>query len=368
MVERLRHMYRLLKPTGSLFVHLDWRMSHYIKIELDKIFNVTNPASDNTNFINEIIWCYKSGGAGPKHWSKKHDTILFYVKDKKEYLKKFKIEKNEKSYMKKGSGDNPKQTYYYDEEGKKYTKVYPKDWWTDCGMIATSAKHSLDKRTKYPTQKPFNLLKKIIEATTHQGDLVIDFFCGCGTAVLAAQILKRNWIGIDASMTACNETRKRLEDHCEMFNLKIHKKPKTIEDFNKLAPFQFEKDAVRHVGGVTHEKQVGDGGIDGRLAFDGTPIQVKKENKPLGDTDRFRGFYEHVKQHGRGIYITLNGYTPKAKERASKWRREGLDIQLLTIKDILDGKCREQPLKISSQKNTKNPDEIISFPPHKKTP
>ena len=82
MVERLRQMHRLLKPTGSLFVHLDWRMSHYIKIELDKIFGVKNPASSNTNFINEIIWNYQTGGAGKKSLAKKHDTILWYSKTK----------------------------------------------------------------------------------------------------------------------------------------------------------------------------------------------------------------------------------------------------------------------------------------------
>ena len=81
------------------------------------------------------------------------------------------------------------------------------------------------------------------------------------------------------------------------------------------------------------------------MAFDGTPIQVKKFDKPIGDDEKLRAFYLPLKQHGRGVYISWKGYTPKAKERASAWRREGLDIQLLTIQDILKGKFREQPLK-----------------------
>ena len=134
-----------------------------------------------------------------------------------------------------------------------------------------------------------------------------------------------------------------MEDRHSLF-IGINKKPMTYEEFKRLKPFKFEKEAVRHIGGVTNHSQVGDGGIDGRLAFDGTPIQVKKFDKPVGNTDHFRAFYLPLKEHGRGVYITL-GYTDKAKERASSWRRQGLDIQLLSIKDILAGKFREQPLR-----------------------
>ena len=103
------------------------------------------------------------------------------------------------------------------------------------------------------------------------------------------------------------------------------------------------KEAVRYIGGVP--TQVRDGGIDGRLAFDGTPIQVKKDKEAIGDVDSFKALYQPAKQHGRGVFITLKGFTPEDKKRANKWRLEGLDIQLLTIEDILSGKFREQPLK-----------------------
>ena len=350
MVERLRHMHRLLKPTGSLFVHLDWRMSHYIKIELDKIFGVLNPASNATNFVNEIIWCYKSGGASAKRWARKHDTILFYAKDKSKYLQKFTIEKSEKSYQGKGYSTGNKNVTLHTDEYEEYlgphTLVYPKDWWDDVGMIATSAGRSdpkkfLDKRSGWPTQKPIKLIQKIINATTDCGDIVADFFCGCGTTINAAESLQRKWIAIDASKTACQVMRQKMIDHHNLL-VDIDVRPLTGKDFRELPPFEFEKAAVRYIGGVTSHAQTGDSGIDGRLAFDGTPIQVNKENKPIGDNDRFRGFYQPLKQHGRGIYISLCGYTSKAKERATGWRIEGLDIQLLTVEDVLNGNYREQ--------------------------
>ena len=333
-------MHRLLKPTGSLFVHLDWRVSHYIKIELDKIFNVKNPASNNTNFINEIIWCYRSGGASKKHWSRKHDTILFYAKDKKEYKHKFKIERDEKSYLQPTSGKDPKQNYYKDENGE-YTLVYPKDWWSDIFIISPTPNSK--ERLGYPTQKPIKLLQKIIKSTTTEEDIVADFFCGCGTAIDAAQSLNRQWIGMDASQTACEVMQQRMESRHSLF-VGINKKPTTYEEFKAMNPFEFEKAVVRHIGGVTNNSQVADGGVDGNLAFDGTPIQVKKESKPIGDIDRFRSFYVHLKSHGRGIFISQEGYTRRAKERASGWRNEGLDIQLLSLRDVVNENYREQPM------------------------
>ena len=337
MVERLRQMHRLLKPTGSLFVHLDWRMTHYIKIELDKIFGVKNPCLKNTNFVNEIVWHYYNIACSSKKFlAKNHDTILWYSKNRKQIFNIDKVRqpyainsnwvKNSKSY---GSKYKP------NKKGKKRSDVW------DMPTINNMAK----ERTGWPTQKPLALLQRIIEMASNENDLVVDFFCGCGTAIVAAQRLNRRWIGMDASKTACEVMLERLKQDQPLLNHQIESKPLTIKDFAKLKHLKFEKEAVRSIGGVTNHAQTGDGGIDGRLAFDGTPIQVKKFDKPVGDTDHFRAFYLPLKQHGRGVYISWKGYTSKAKERASAWRREGLDIQLLTIKDILAGKFREQPLR-----------------------
>ena len=215
------------------------------------------------------------------------------------------------------------------------------DWWDKEKPIINMSK----ERTGWPTQKPLKLLNRIIEMASDPGDLIADFFCGCGTAIVSAQKLSRNWIGMDASWTACEVMLSRIIQDQSLLNQKIIKRPMTGSDFKKLSPLDFEKEAVRYIGGVPNFVQTGDEGIDGRLAFDGTPIQVKKHDKPLQDDDHFRAFYEPMKQHGRGIFITLNGYTNKAKERASKWRKEDdLDVQLLTIDHLLKGKFREQPL------------------------
>ena len=344
MVPRLRQMHRLLKPTGSLFVHLDWRMAHYIKTELDKIFGVTNPASTNTNFVNEIIWHYKSGGNSKRFFAKKHDTILWYSKTKKykfnfnDIAEKRGVKK--RNNMKKNVDNNGKIYYSIKSNGKIY-KYYEDHKMAPSDVFDIPHLQQKDpERTGWPTQKPLALLNRIIKATTKPGDLVADFFCGCGTAIVAAQRLDRKWIGMDASKTACEVMLKRIKKDQPVFNHGIVSKPMTLEDFKRLSPFDFEKEAIRCVGGVSNYKQVGDGGIDGRMAFDGTPIQVKKHNKPIGNDEKFRGFYELLRTHKRGIYISLNGYTPGAKEKADEWRRQGLDIQLLTIEHLLKGQFR----------------------------
>lgn len=362
MRPRLREMHRLLKPTGILCVHLDWRMSHYIKVELDKIFGVQNPALKNTNFVNEIIWHYEKWTATSNSLQKNHDVILVYSKSKKytfrvqkkltENLKK----KYEKGYLIGGGygsnglvvydKENPKvkqmiksgkyKVHYAGKEGKPLSDVW------SIPFINPVAK----ERIGYPTQKPLKLLSRLINVFSKENQLVADFFCGCGTSIDAAQSLNRKWLGVDAGQTACEVMQKRMEDRHSIF-VGIDKKPITLKDFEALHHTEFEKEAVRYIGGVPNEIQIGDGGIDGRLAFDGTPIQVKKEKEALGDVDRFRALYEPAKSHGRGVFITLRGFKPKAKQRANKWRSEGLDIQLLSIPDILAGKFREQPLKAS---------------------
>ena len=372
IVPRLREMYRLLKPTGSLFVHLDWRMAHYVKIELDKIFGVKNPASSNTNFVNEIIWFYRRWTASSKSLQKMHDSILWYSKTKQyKFYPIYKpptegqLKKHAKGWDRNSvmiDGRRQPQLIIYNEqkvnEAIKRGKINKKDY---ARFVKPKINQTLEddvwqinflnsqskERIGWPTQKPLKLLQRIVKMTTKENDLVADFFCGCGTSIDAAQSLNRKWIGVDAGKTACEVMQKRMEDRHSLF-VGIDKKPITLEDFKALEPFDFEKEAVRYIGGIPNESQVADGGIDGVLAFDGTPIQVKKEKEPLGDVDRFRALYEHAKSHSRGVFITLKGFKPKAKQRANKWRREGLDIQLLSIPDILAGKFREQPLKQQS--------------------
>ena len=194
IIERLTLMRDLLASDGTIYVHCDYRVSAYMRLILDEIFGTNY-------FLNEIIWCYKSGGAGDRSFAKKHDTIYVYTKSDKYIFN----QQKEKSYMKPTSGKNPAQKYYSDADGS-YTLVNIKDWWSDIGMLATSS----FERTGYPTQKPEALIERIIESSTNKGDLVADFFCGSGTSSVVAEKLGRKWIVSDLGKFSIHTTRKRM--------------------------------------------------------------------------------------------------------------------------------------------------------------
>lgn len=194
MYERLMICYHLLSEKGSIYLHCDWHKSHYLRAVLDEVFGPNN-------FCNEIVWCYKSGGAGDGCYAKKHDTLLYYKKTGKVTFNAIK----EKSYMFPWSGENPAQTYYKDDKGR-YTLVAVKDYWTDIGMIATSSY----ERAGYPTQKPEALLERIVRVSSNPGDIVFDCFMGSGTTQAVAMKLGRRFIGADINLGAIQTTTKRL--------------------------------------------------------------------------------------------------------------------------------------------------------------
>ena len=194
---RLYLMKELLSEQGSIYVHVDWHVGHYVKILLDDIFG-------KNNILNEIIWCYKSGGVGDKTFSKKHDTILFYKKGTNVI---FNIQK-EKSYMGLDySTGNKNVKLYNDNDGLgPYTLVNVKDWWNTIGMLATSSK----ERVGYATQKPSELLERIIKASSNEGSIVADFFGGSGTTGAVAERLGRRWIMSDINPQSLTTVIKRL--------------------------------------------------------------------------------------------------------------------------------------------------------------
>ena len=184
MAIRLIEMRRILKDTGSIYLHCDPTMSHYIKILMDIIF-------DENNFRNEIIWCYKWGGSNTKKdFKKKSDSILRYTKSN-EYI----FNSNDILIYGEKSG------FKNENEGR-----LPRNWWEDIPSINTQAK----ERTGYPTQKPLALLERIIKASSNEGDVVLDPFCGCATTCIASEKLNRQWIGIDISVEAYKLVEKRL--------------------------------------------------------------------------------------------------------------------------------------------------------------
>ena len=213
MSSRLIEMRRLLKKTGSLYLHCDWHAGHYIKVELDKIFGYHN-------FRNEIVWCYKASNSPVKGmFRRKHDCILFYSKSKdvvfndqfmpydKDYAEKVYKHVDEKGrrYRKHSKRADGSERRLYLDEGKG-TPVL--SWWTDITGFGTATQSK--ERSGYATQKPQALLERIIQASSNEGDIVFDPFCGCATSLVAAEKLGRQWVGIDVSPQSAKEIKKRM--------------------------------------------------------------------------------------------------------------------------------------------------------------
>ena len=194
MAMRLLEMHRVLKPTGSIYLHCDPTMSHSLKMVMDAIFG-------RKNFRNEIIWGYRTGGISKQHFPRKHDILLLYGGDKKPTHNTLK----ERIYYQ----TNFMGTCEQDEHGRWYADVFRRDVWDDENVKPVL---NLSKeRTGYPTQKPLALLRRVIEASSNAGDMVFDPFCGCATACIAAEELGRQWIGIDISSKAAELVRIRAE-------------------------------------------------------------------------------------------------------------------------------------------------------------
>jgi DNA modification methylase len=211
MTPRVLEIHRVLKKTGSLYLHCDPTSSHYLKIILDQIFG-------GAHFRNEITWSYKGGGRSNKHFARKHDTILFYTKSDRWTFnyRDILVDRTNRTYFTDENGDR-----YWLKYGKRYYLKHegkvPEDWWADIDPLHGPYK----ERLGYPTQKPLALLERIIRASSNEGDIVLDPFCGCGTTLVAAESLRRKWIGIDVSKDAIEITEKRLRDTFAEIELKL---------------------------------------------------------------------------------------------------------------------------------------------------
>ena len=194
---RLFEMKRLLKPTGSICVHLDWHAGHYVKVELDKIFGADN-------FRNEIAWCYASGGIPKRNFAKKHDTILWYSRTS-DYKFNMQYRPYSKGTMQRGLTDYKKKMsdkYELHEQG-----AVMNDWWDDITPLLSPTMY---ERIGYPTQKPEALIERIIDSFSDEGGVVADFFCGGGTTPAVAQRLNRRWLACDQSRIAVSITADRV--------------------------------------------------------------------------------------------------------------------------------------------------------------
>lgn len=195
MAIRLLELQRVLKLTGSLYLHCDPTMSHSLKLALDAVFG-------KKNFRNEIVWGYRTGGISKKYWPKKHDILLVYGKEKSKTL--------HHPIQERVIYEKPFFNEQKDEEGRFYADVYVRDVWDEDKIkpIINVSK----ERLGYPTQKPEALLQRIIQASSQAGDMVLDPFCGCATTLVAAEKLGRQWIGVDISPRAIDLVKIRMSE------------------------------------------------------------------------------------------------------------------------------------------------------------
>ena len=272
---RLLDFHRILKPTGSLYLHCDPTASHYIKALLDAIFG-------HANFRNEIVWCY-TGPSNTRRWfPRKHDTVFFYAKSAdatfnrdavripysaETLARRGRIE-GEQSIISPSAETQDRRGADAVEQRFGQGKV-PEDWWNDIPVLTNQR-----ERMGYATQKPLALLERIIKASSNEGDVVLDPFCGCATTLEAAERLGRRWVGIDIAIHAIRRVASvRLSERfglVEGTDYTIQGVPGTLEGAQLLHeqdPYQFQRWAVAEVEGFVTSKQTADGGIDGRLYF-----------------------------------------------------------------------------------------------------
>ena len=413
MAQRMVELHRVLKPTGSIYLHCDPTSSHYLKILLDAVFSPTN-------FRTEIVWKRTSAHSdtrqGRRQHGRIHDILLYYTKSS-EWIWNPVYTKYDKEYVDKfykhveagtgrrytlgditGPGGSSKGNPHYEmmgvtrswryseermqeliDEGrivqakpgavpryKRYLDEMPgvpiQDMWTDIRPVASQAA----ERLGYPTQKPEALLERIINASSNEGDVVLDPFCGCGTAIAAAERLNRRWIGIDVTHIAITLIRHRLRDSFgeELRPYSVLGDPKDVGSAAALGQqdrYQFEWWALGLVDArPAQDKRKGaDSGVDGYINFfdDGSAkakrvvVQVKSGHVQRNQIATLKGDMEREKAE-IGLFITLEQPTaPMISEAAAAGFYEPshfLDhkfprVQILTIEELLSGAQAQFP-------------------------
>ena len=392
--ERVEQMHRILKPTGSIFLHCDWHADAYIRVMiLDRVFGMNN-------FLNEITWkrttTHNDTKQGTKQFGRVQDKIFFYAKNVKQFrfypqFERYTSDYTASTYNKtdpdgrrfkssdlsaaKPGGDTsyewngckpPVGRYwayskenmeefdrqgriYYSENGKPYLKHYldempgnsVDDLWDNCVY------KNKTERIGYPTQKPMALLERIIRSSTQEGDVVLDPFVGGGTTVAVADKLNRKWIGIDQSVQAVKVTELRLDKQRDLFSapftVQLHK-----YDYDTLRyknAFEFESWIIQQFGGIAQNKKGGDKGTDGKTA-DGVPIQVKRSDN-IG-VNVIKNFSVSAKQFDKTVsgknqaaqkpvgYIIAFSFGRGAVQEVARLKlEENIVIRLVTVEEIV---------------------------------
>jgi DNA modification methylase len=413
MRPRCVELARVLKKTGSFYYHCDWHASHYVKVMLDQIFG-------ENNFQNEIVWKRSSAHSDSKRYGANHDTLLFYAggkawtwnKQYTPYSEKY-IAQNYRYKAADGrpfrvsdmTANKPGGDVSYEWTGPDGRKVKPykgrywayskekmqqmdtagaiyyrttgmpmlkhflnempgvplQTFWDDIDPVISGS----EERLGYPTQKPRPLLERIIEASSNENDIFLDAFCGCGTGIVAAQHLKRQWIGIDISPTACRVTAKDIRDKCNLAENEalwrtgrgfvVRDLPWSAGKLRTMPAFEFENWAVIALGGIPNKTQVGDMGIDGRiypvaaapqksnndegrLAFMDLwyPVQVKQKDKAgRPDIDAFEAMMTRT-DRTKGFFVSFDYTSDALTEIGAFFKKSGKIIIPLTVDEILN--------------------------------
>lgn len=416
MSYRLFEMKRILKSTGSLYLHCDPTASHYIKVILDGIFG-------HSNFRNEIVWQRTSSHNDSRKWGSVHDTILFYSKSNQftwnpvytehdeKYVADFYRHEDERGVYRldhiirsASMGARPNLAYEYkgytpewgwrvirekletldadgrlewSKTGRPYLKRYLheqkgtpiKDIITDIPPIGAQS----NERLGYPTQKPIPLLQRIIQASSNPGDVVFDPFAGCGTAIYAAHLQERKWIGCDIAILSVQLVRDVLEKRYglkEGEHYRISGVPVSIEgayDLLSRDSRQFQHWAVELAGGFSSTKHSGDLGIDGRIHFEtqdglrNLVISVKGGKLTPAFMRELHGVLEREESSELGGLICLQEPTKgmiSEAASAGQYYYQGVAydrLQIRTVSELLEGRSFHTPSRVQTLNWVKQP-------------
>jgi DNA modification methylase len=338
---RLYEMKRLLKKTGSIYVHCDWHASHYIKVEMDKIFGYEN-------LQNEIIWSYRSGGGSKKRYGRKHDTLFWYTKTNK-------------------------YTFNTDEVRIPYDAVIAESrsaLFNPLGKVSGSVwdisrppNHSAEW-IGYPTQKPESLLERVIKAHSREGDVVADFFCGGGTTPAVAQRLGRRWIACDQSRVAVAVTADRLIRGAQQLQMDLAIPDFTIEYWgvyearrlSQMPEREFRAFILRCFG-ATENKDPNERGIHGYKGSVPVWVCPPDARYEVSHTDvvafanAIRRSIRYQQSDLRDGVMLGWAFTPQAREAAEQLRqRAGVDVNFIRLELIrIDSpRFREHVAKLST--------------------
>jgi len=342
MANRLRQCHRVLKDTGSIYLHCDPTMSHSLKLVMDAIFG-------EKNFRNEIVWSYQTGGVSKRWYGRKHDVIFFYSKMDSYFIDLTRVKEPRTDEVIRRINSGTKNA----TRATSHERM-PFDVWNIQALNAMAK-----ERVGYPTQKPLKLLDRIIKASSKKGDVVLDPFCGCGTTIEAAEANERSWIGIDICVNACKVIEERIKSSFRgaWLDVEFIGLPKTSDDAKTLADldkFRFERWAASLVDGLeANKKQRADKGIDGRGRipirkgyFIDVVSQVKGGGTGPGDIQAFNGAIQEANAD-LGVFTCFEDrVTPRMRDAAASTGRfmDTPVVQIYTVEDYFSERKPQMPM------------------------